>query len=46
MRLFVDLGVSPFDMKFCFLNDKEEKLDSFSVSNDVFGAQVLKERLL
>ncbi|MDR4248140.1 IS110 family transposase, partial [Bacillus thuringiensis] len=38
--------VSSFDMKVCFLNGEGEKLDSFSVSNDLPGAQVLKERLL
>ncbi|MED3458042.1 IS110 family transposase, partial [Bacillus thuringiensis] len=46
MRLFVGLDVSSFDMKVCFLNGEGEKLDSFSVSNDLPGAQVLKERLL
>ncbi|MED4079175.1 transposase, partial [Lysinibacillus fusiformis] len=46
MRLFVGLDVSSFDMKVCFLNGEGKKLDSFSVSNDLPGAQVLKERLL
>ncbi|UIJ67467.1 IS110 family transposase [Bacillus cereus] len=46
MRLFVGLDVSSFDMKVCFLNGEGERLDSFSVSNDLPGAQVLKERLL
>ncbi|WP_029439077.1 IS110 family transposase, partial [Bacillus thuringiensis] len=46
MRLFVGLDVSSFDMKVCFLNGDGEKLDSFSVSNDLSGATTLKEKLL
>ncbi|QDZ77281.1 IS110 family transposase [Bacillus cereus] len=46
MRLFVGLDVSSFDMKVCFLNGDGEKLDSFSVSNDLPGATTLKEKLL
>ncbi|WP_230505550.1 IS110 family transposase, partial [Sutcliffiella rhizosphaerae] len=46
MRLFVGLDVSSFDMKVCFLDGEGEKLDAFSVSNDLPGATVLKEKLL
>lgn len=46
MRLFVGLDVSSFDMKVCFLDGEGEKLDAFSVTNDLPGATVLKERLL
>lgn len=46
MRLFVGLDVSSFDMKVCILNGEGEKLDSFSVNNDLPGATALKERLL
>jgi transposase len=33
-------------MKVCFLNGEGEKVDAFSVTNDLLGATVLKERLL
>ena len=33
-------------MKACLLNGDGEKLDSFSVSNDLSGATTLKEKLL
>lgn len=46
MRLFVGLDVSSFDMKVCFLDGEGEKLDAFSVTNDLPGATMLKERLL
>ncbi|ETE99301.1 IS110 family transposase, partial [Bacillus thuringiensis] len=46
MRLFVGLDVSSFDIKTCILNGDGEKLDSFSVNNDLPGAIALKERLL
>lgn len=46
MRLFVGLDVSSFDMKVCFLDGDGEKLDAFSVSNDLPGATTLKDRLL
>ncbi|PFL68523.1 IS110 family transposase [Priestia megaterium] len=46
MRLFVGLDVSSFDMKVCFLNEEGDKIDAFSVSNDLPGATTLKERLL
>ena len=46
VRLFVALDVSSFDMKACLLNGDGEKLDSFSVSNDLSGATTLKEKLL
>ncbi|MEB9880968.1 IS110 family transposase, partial [Bacillus cereus] len=38
--------VSSFDIKICILNGEGEKLDSFSVNNDLPGATTLKERLL
>ncbi|MEK4504049.1 IS110 family transposase [Bacillus sp. FSL R12-0069] len=46
MRLFAGLDVSSFDIKVCILNGEGEKLDSFSVNNDLPGATTLKERLL
>lgn len=46
MRLFVGLDVSSFDMKVCFLNGEGEKLNSFSIGNNLPGATILKERLL
>jgi transposase len=46
MRLFVGLDVSSFDMKVCVLNQDGEKIDAFSVSNDLPGATTLKQRLL
>ncbi|PEZ46349.1 IS110 family transposase [Bacillus thuringiensis] len=46
MRLFVGLDVSSFDMKVCFLDGEGNKLDKFSVSNDLPGAMTLKEKLL
>ena len=46
MRLFVGLDVSSFDMKVCMLNGEGHRLDSFSVSNDLPGALMLKTRLL
>ncbi|QPW46671.1 IS110 family transposase [Bacillus thuringiensis] len=46
MRLFVGLDVSSFDMKVCFLDGEGNKLDRFSVSNDLPGAMTLKEKLL
>lgn len=46
MRLFVGLDVSSFDMKVCFLDGEGNKLDKFSVSNDLPGATTLKEKLL
>ncbi|MBA9042687.1 transposase [Bacillus aryabhattai] len=46
MRLFVGLDVSSFDMKVCFLNEEGDKIDAFSVSNDLPGATTLKEKLL
>ncbi len=46
MRLFVELDVSTFDIKTCILNGKGEKLDSFSVNNDLPGVIALKEILL
>ena len=33
-------------MKVCFLNEEGDKIDAFSVSNDLPGATTLKERLL
>lgn len=46
MRLFVGLDVSSFDMKVCMLDGEGHRLDSFSVSNDLPGALMLKTRLL
>jgi transposase len=46
VRLFVGLDVSSFDMKVCFLNEEGDKIDAFSVSNDLPGATTLKEKLL
>ncbi|THJ37083.1 IS110 family transposase, partial [Priestia megaterium] len=38
MRLFVGLDVSSFDMKVCILNGEGEKLNAFTVTNDLPGA--------
>lgn len=46
MKVFVGLDVSSFDMKVCVLNGEGEKLDAFTVSNDLPGAIELKNRLL
>ena len=46
VRLFVALDVSSFDMKACLLNGDGEKLDSFSVSNDLSGATTLKREII
>jgi transposase len=46
MRLFVGLDVSSFDMKVCVLDQDGARLEAFSVSNDLPGAGVLKNRLL
>lgn len=46
MRLFVGLDVSSFDMKGCILDQEGSKVDTFTVSNDLPGATVLKERIL
>jgi transposase len=46
VRLFVGLDVSSFDMKVCILNGEGEKLNAFTVTNDLPGATLLKERLL
>ena len=37
VRLFVNLDVSSFDMKICILNGEIEKLDSYSVNNNLPG---------
>jgi transposase len=46
MKLFVGLDVSSFDIKVCFLNGEGEKLRSFTVSNDLPGATVLRDSIL
>ena len=46
MRLFVGLDVSSFDMKVCVLDGEGQKMDTFTVSNDLPGATMLKERLV
>ncbi len=39
VKLFVGLDVSSFDMKVCFLNGDGEQIETFTVSNDLLGAQ-------
>ncbi len=46
VKLFVGLDVSSFDMKVCFLNGDGEQLETFTVSNDLPGATLLRDRLL
>ncbi|HLU21019.1 MAG TPA: IS110 family transposase [Bacillaceae bacterium] len=46
MKLFVGLGVSSFDIKFCFLNGEGVQLASFTVSNDLPGATQLRDKIL
>ncbi|HEX7065028.1 MAG TPA: IS110 family transposase, partial [Bacillales bacterium] len=45
MKLFVGLDVSSFDIKVCLLNGEGEKLQSFTVSNDLPGATQLRDTL-
>lgn len=46
MKLFVGLDVSSFDIKVCLLNGEGEKINTFTVSNDLPGATLLRDRLL
>jgi len=46
MKLFVGLDVSSFDIKVCLLNGEGEQLETFTVSNDLPGATLLRDRLL
>ncbi|WP_059105271.1 IS110 family transposase [Shouchella shacheensis] len=46
MRYFVGLDVSSRDMKVCVLDQEGGQLAAFTVTNDVPGATVLKERLM
>ncbi|PTL37307.1 IS110 family transposase [Alkalicoccus saliphilus] len=46
MKLFVGLDVSSFDMKVCVLDQEGTTQDTWTVSNDLPGATMLKQRLL
>src|SRR5690625_6955745 len=46
MKLFVGLDVSSFDIKACFLNGEGDKLNSFTVENDLPGATELRDEIL
>ena len=46
MKLFVGLDVSSFDIKVCFLNGEGDKLNSFTVANDLPGATQLRDEIL
>ncbi|API90737.1 IS110 family transposase [Virgibacillus pantothenticus] len=46
MKLFVGLDVSSFDIKVCFLNGEGDKLNAFTVSNDLPGAKQLRDEIL
>lgn len=46
MKLFVGLDVSSFDIKVCFLNGEGDKLNSFTVENDLPGATSLRDEIL
>ena len=46
MKLFVGLDVSSFDIKVCFLNGEGDQLSSFTVSNDLPGATLLRDAIL
>ena len=46
MKLFAGLDVSSFDIKVCLLDGEGEKLKSFTVSNDLPGATVLRDTIL
>jgi len=46
MKLFVGLDVSSFDIKACFLNGEGDKLNSFTVENDLPGATQLRDEIL
>jgi len=46
MKLFVGLDVSSFDIKVCFLNGEGDKLNSFTVENDLPGATQLRDKIL
>ncbi|MEK4659887.1 IS110 family transposase [Bacillus sp. FSL H8-0534] len=46
MKLFVGLDVSSQDAKVCFLNGEGDRLESFTITNDLPGAIILKEKIL
>ncbi|QTM98941.1 IS110 family transposase [Sediminibacillus dalangtanensis] len=46
MKLFAGLDVSSFDIKVCLLNGEGDKLRSFTVSNDLPGATLLRDSIL
>lgn len=46
MKLFVGLDINSFDIKVCILDGEGEKLQSFSVSNDLPGATQLRDHIL
>src|SRR5699024_4538162 len=46
MKLFVGLDVSSFDIKVCFLDIEGDKLNSFTVENDLPCATKLRDEIL
>ncbi|MGR5882175.1 hypothetical protein ACT7DC_16370 [Bacillus cereus] len=40
MKLFVGLDVSSQDAKVCFLNGEGDRLDAFTITNDLPGAMM------
>lgn len=46
MKLFVGLDVSSFDMKACLLDGEGDKLQTFTVSNDLPGVIQLRDAIL
>ena len=46
MKLFVGLDVSSFDIKVCFLNGEGDELNSFTVTNDLPDATLLRDEIL
>ncbi|MDF9626110.1 IS110 family transposase [Bacillus cereus] len=46
MKLFVGLDVSSQDAKVCFLNGDGDRLQAFTITNDLPGAITLKEKIL
>ncbi|PEK11959.1 IS110 family transposase [Bacillus toyonensis] len=46
MKLFVGLDVSSQDAKICFLNGEGDCLQSFTITNDLPGALILKKKIL
>ncbi|THF74684.1 IS110 family transposase, partial [Cohnella fermenti] len=46
MKLFVGIDVSSQELEVCFMNADGDKLDSFTVKNNLGGASHLRDRIV